>query len=254
LINPKILVFDDSLSAVDVETEYLIQQALRRAMTGRTTLIVTHRLSSIRDADKIIYLDNGQLVEMGSHAELIKHEGNYSRLYNTLFREQSKHLEELDAYTREREMVTIPPSLELLAAAEKPDEATKMEREKSREQPKHNKEVQKRAQRLEEAKRRLELMKQKEEDKKQKEEEKEQVTLLRREAKKKEDIERWFERDAKSEQQGSQETQEQRLNSSSDETSDELKENMGSSIEKTSRSDETKKLRVSQKKKGGDPQ
>ncbi len=196
LMNPTVLVFDDSLSAVDVETEYLIQQALRRVMLGRTTLIITQRLSSIRDADKIIYIDNGHLVEMGTHAELMGRDGYYSRLYKTLFREQAKHLEALDAYTKEREVEHIPPSLEMLVP-ETADTLSKTEREKIRDQRKQDKEAQKRAQKLEEAKRRLETIKQKEEDRKQKEEEHEQEILLRREAKKKEDIEKWFERDTR---------------------------------------------------------
>jgi ATP-binding cassette subfamily B protein/subfamily B ATP-binding cassette protein MsbA len=199
LINPRIIIFDDSLSAVDVETEYLIQQALNRVMTGRSTLIITQRLSSIRDADKIIYLDNGQLKEVGSHAELIAKDSNYARLYKTLYRDQEKQLQELEAYTRAREEVVISPELQGALAVAGEGTSEKTPRQLSKEQKKLEKIELKRAQMIDEAKKKLEEVKLKEEEKKKKEAEEELEQLQKLEAKKKEAIEKWFERAEKTE-------------------------------------------------------
>ena len=75
-----ILVLDEALSAVDAENEWVIQEALDRLMKGKTTLIFAHRLSSIIDADRILVLENGQIVDQGSHNELIAHDGPYRSL------------------------------------------------------------------------------------------------------------------------------------------------------------------------------
>lgn len=82
--NPQMLIFDDCLSAVDTETEEHILQSLERVMKGKTSLIISHRISSIRNADKIIVLDNGSLAEEGTHEELISKNG----IYTSLFRKQ----------------------------------------------------------------------------------------------------------------------------------------------------------------------
>ncbi len=73
-------MLDEALSAVDAENEAVIQQALDRLMAGRTTLILAHRLSSVIGADRILVLDQGRVVESGSHAELIARPGAYRRL------------------------------------------------------------------------------------------------------------------------------------------------------------------------------
>ena len=81
LKNPKILVLDEFSSALDAQSEFLVQEALNRLMKGRTCLIIAHRLSTIRNADKIFVLDNGTIIETGKHDELIERNGIYARLW-----------------------------------------------------------------------------------------------------------------------------------------------------------------------------
>ena len=81
LKNAPILILDEATSSVDTETELLIQQALERLMAGRTTIIIAHRLSTVRNADKIVVLEEDNIREMGSHEELMTEEGLYHKLY-----------------------------------------------------------------------------------------------------------------------------------------------------------------------------
>ena len=84
---PTILVFDDSTSAVDMETEFAIQEALAAERAHRTTFIIAHRISSVKDADEIIVLDNGRIIERGTHAQLLEHQGWYHEMYMNQYRD-----------------------------------------------------------------------------------------------------------------------------------------------------------------------
>jgi len=80
--NPRILIFDEATSALDYESERIIQQNMQAICKGRTVIIIAHRLSAVRDANRIIVMDRGQIVEQGTHAELLAHQaGHYSRLH-----------------------------------------------------------------------------------------------------------------------------------------------------------------------------
>jgi ATP-binding cassette subfamily B protein len=87
LANPSILILDEATSNVDTRTEILIQQAMERLRHGRTSFVIAHRLSTIRNADTIIVMDHGQIVEQGCHSELLDHHGLYYDLYNSQFAE-----------------------------------------------------------------------------------------------------------------------------------------------------------------------
>lgn len=80
LKNPSLLIFDEATAAVDSETEHLIQQAIERLISGRTTLMIAHRLSTLRKANKIVVVDKGEIIEFGSHDELMELRGKYFKL------------------------------------------------------------------------------------------------------------------------------------------------------------------------------
>ena len=88
LFNPSILVLDEATSSVDTESESLIQNAIDKLITNRTSIVIAHRLSTIRKADKIVVLDKGEIVEIGSHSELLKKEGHYYQLHKMQFQKQ----------------------------------------------------------------------------------------------------------------------------------------------------------------------
>ena len=81
IVDPDVLVFDEATSSLDYQSERSIQLAMRSILGTRTTIIVAHRLSTIREADKIVVLDSGRIVEMGSHDELLSQRGIYHRLH-----------------------------------------------------------------------------------------------------------------------------------------------------------------------------
>jgi len=93
LLNPRILIFDDSTSSVDVETEHEIQQALQVLLKNRTTFIITQRVSTIKNATRIVVFENGKIVEEGNHEELLAKDGIYAKIYRTQFKEQEELLE-----------------------------------------------------------------------------------------------------------------------------------------------------------------
>jgi ABC-type multidrug transport system fused ATPase/permease subunit len=88
--DPRILVLDEATSSVDTETEYLVQDALRKFMANRTSIVIAHRLSTIRYVDRIIVLHKGRVIEEGTHAELLEKNGRYARLYELQFKDQEK--------------------------------------------------------------------------------------------------------------------------------------------------------------------
>ncbi len=85
LSNPSILILDEATSSVDTRTEFKIQEAMVKLMENRTTFIIAHRLSTIRDADTIMVIDKGQIIEAGNHEELINAKGHYYELYRSQF-------------------------------------------------------------------------------------------------------------------------------------------------------------------------
>ena len=96
LMNPKILILDDSTSFVDTKTEQEMQKALATLLKDRTTFVITQRLSTIKNADRIIVLDNGTLQEIGTHEELMALKGIYSKIYMTQFAPKEELLTQLE--------------------------------------------------------------------------------------------------------------------------------------------------------------
>ncbi|WP_044337553.1 ABC transporter ATP-binding protein [Rossellomorea aquimaris] len=91
--DPSILILDDATSAVDMETEFRIQKALKEVMSDRTTFIIAHRISSLKHADEILVLENGKVVERGVHEFLLKNNGPYQRIYDIQYKDQKKILQ-----------------------------------------------------------------------------------------------------------------------------------------------------------------
>jgi ATP-binding cassette subfamily B protein len=86
LKNAPILLLDEATSALDAQSEQLVQQALEHLMQGRTTLVIAHRLATIRDADKILVLDAGTIIDQGTHDQLVAKGGRYAELARLQFR------------------------------------------------------------------------------------------------------------------------------------------------------------------------
>jgi ABC-type multidrug transport system fused ATPase/permease subunit len=96
LMNPRILILDDSTSSVDTQTEKLIQAALDALMEGRTTFVIAHRLSTVRRADMILVMDKGQIVERGTHAELLEQGGLYKEIHDLQLVDHARFSEEME--------------------------------------------------------------------------------------------------------------------------------------------------------------
>ena len=90
LLNPRILILDDSTSSVDTETEHLIQQALQQLMHGRTTFVIAQRLLTLKNADQILVLDHGKIVQRGTHDQLLREGGLYRDIYDVQLRDQEE--------------------------------------------------------------------------------------------------------------------------------------------------------------------
>ena len=99
LLDPPILILDDSTSSVDVATEYKLQQALDEVIRGRTTFVIAHRLSTVRRADLILALEDGEIFERGAHDELLERNGFYRSIYDLQLR------------PRERDPAAVPAAL-----------------------------------------------------------------------------------------------------------------------------------------------
>ena len=97
LLDPPVLILDDSTSSVDMETEHRLQQALVDVIRGRTTFVIAHRLSTVRRADMILALENGEIVERGAHDELLERGGLYRRIYDLQLRPQEEDLQGIPA-------------------------------------------------------------------------------------------------------------------------------------------------------------
>ena len=93
LRNPKILILDEATAAMDTETERKIQSALEKLVVGRTTIMIAHRLSTLRDADKLIVIENGKMPEFGTHLELIAKKGIYYKLYKLQYEHGTEPVE-----------------------------------------------------------------------------------------------------------------------------------------------------------------
>jgi ATP-binding cassette subfamily B protein len=85
LANPRILILDEATSSVDTRTEILIQKAMAKLMRGKTSFVIAHRLSTVRDADVILFMKDGDIVEQGSHTQLLAANGHYASLYQSQF-------------------------------------------------------------------------------------------------------------------------------------------------------------------------
>src|SRR5213075_2997215 len=110
LADPRILILDEATSSLDSESEAAIQDGLRALRRGRTTFVIAHRLSTIRSADQILVLEGGQIVERGTHEELLEANGRYRQLYDKQYHfERDRFINPGEDFTPEPEQVTVPP-------------------------------------------------------------------------------------------------------------------------------------------------
>src|SRR5207237_875320 len=111
LADPRILILDEATSSLDSESEAEIQDGLRSLRQGRTTFVIAHRLSTIRSADQILVLEHGQIVERGTHDELLAKGGRYRQLYDKQYRfERDRFINPGEDFTPEPEVVAARPA------------------------------------------------------------------------------------------------------------------------------------------------
>jgi subfamily B ATP-binding cassette protein MsbA len=111
LADPKILILDEATSSLDSESEALIQDGLKSLRRGRTTFVIAHRLSTIRSADQILVLEHGEIIERGTHEELLALEGRYRHLYDKQYRlERDRFVNPGEDFTPEPEVAVARPS------------------------------------------------------------------------------------------------------------------------------------------------
>src|SRR5678815_5529962 len=109
LADPRILILDEATSSLDSESEQMIQDGLRRLRSGRTTFVIAHRLSTIRSADQILVLEGGQVVERGTHTELLAMNGRYRQLYDKQYRfETDRFINPGEDFTPEPDRPNVP--------------------------------------------------------------------------------------------------------------------------------------------------
>jgi ABC-type multidrug transport system fused ATPase/permease subunit len=109
LANPKVLILDEATSSLDSESEEMIQDGLRALRSGRTTFVIAHRLSTIRSADQILVMEGGEIVERGTHAELLEKGGRYKQLYDKQYKiETNRFINPGEDFTPEPLKVVVP--------------------------------------------------------------------------------------------------------------------------------------------------
>jgi len=107
--DPRILILDEATSSLDSESEGFIQDGLRSLRRGRTTFVIAHRLSTIQSADQILVMEGGEIVERGTHAELLARGGRYRQLYDKQYRfEKDRFINPGEDFTPELESVPMP--------------------------------------------------------------------------------------------------------------------------------------------------
>src|SRR5688500_6329972 len=110
LANPRVLILDEATSSLDSESEQMIQDGLRQLRTGRTTFVIAHRLSTIRSADQILVLEAGEIIERGTHSELLALNGRYRQLYDKQYKfEADRFIHDGEDFTPEPEKPVLPP-------------------------------------------------------------------------------------------------------------------------------------------------
>jgi ATP-binding cassette subfamily B multidrug efflux pump len=95
LVDPRILILDDATASVDMRTEFQIQQALQELMRGRTTFVIAQRLTTIKQADQILVMEHGRIVQRGQHDQLVAQDGPYRQIYDLQLRDQEEVLRQL---------------------------------------------------------------------------------------------------------------------------------------------------------------